>query len=242
MRTYKKFFLWLTLGALIGALLGLWAYRLRTFFQAYDVLKLLNDRLMDNMVYLYIGFTLIYLLSSFGLFYWARSHVKKQIQRDEDLIDDTGLSISLGWGTVGYFISLVMFVISVPRAYKLGPSLVKLSLGLIFLSIFLFFILQKKIVDFIKTYNPEKEGDVMDLNFNKKWIESSDERERQVQYQAGYKAYRLMSGLCLVALTILCILTFETSYFLTSLILTLVIYIGGIISFIYNEIKLNKTS
>lgn len=52
-----------------------------------------------------------------------------------------------------------------------------------------FVLIQKYIVDFIKSYSPEKRGNVLELAFNKNWIDSSDEREKFEIYKAGYRSY-----------------------------------------------------
>lgn len=61
---------------------------------------------------------------------------------------------------------------------------------------------QKKIVDFTKIMNPEKQGSVYDMKFQEKWMESCDEMEQQMIYQCGFKAYKTANIMCVVLWTV----------------------------------------
>lgn len=58
-------------------------------------------------------------------------------------------------------------------------------------------LLQKNIVNFTKEINPEKQGSVYDMHFQKIWHESCDELERLQTYQAGFKAYQAGNYSCM---------------------------------------------
>ena len=60
-----------------------------------------------------------------------------------------------------------------------------------------------KIVNFEKEMNPEKKGSAYDFNFQKKWLESSDEAEKLVHYKAAFASYNAVNVACLV-LWLLC--------------------------------------
>ena len=46
--------------------------------------------------------------------------------------------------------------------------------------------------------NPEKRGNVFDTKFQKQWIASCDEAEKQKVYQAGFRGYRAGATACMV--------------------------------------------
>lgn len=48
----------------------------------------------------------------------------------------------------------------------------------------------KKIVEIEKDLNPEKEGSIFDLQFDKKWLNSSDEAQKLITYKAAYKSFK----------------------------------------------------
>lgn len=59
--------------------------------------------------------------------------------------------------------------------------------------------IQRRVVNLIKEQNPEKQGSVFQINFNKTWISSCDEAERAQMYRAGFRAYRVGFYTCLGA-------------------------------------------
>lgn len=60
----------------------------------------------------------------------------------------------------------------------------------------------QNIVNFEKEINPEKKGSVYDVKFQKKWMESCDEAQKMMIYQAGYASYQTVNKLC--SLLMLC--------------------------------------
>ncbi len=79
-----------------------------------------------------------------------------------------------------------------------------LALALFYVVVmFLFPFIQRRAVNLVKSLNPEKKGDPLELHFQKTWLESCDEQERMVVYRASYRAY---SSLPFVASVVFCIL------------------------------------
>lgn len=60
----------------------------------------------------------------------------------------------------------------------------------------------QNIINFEKEINPEKKGSVYDVKFQKKWMESCDEAQKMMIYQAGYASYQTVNKLC--SLLMLC--------------------------------------
>lgn len=52
---------------------------------------------------------------------------------------------------------------------------------------------QKALVNLLKELNPEKQGSVYDTKFQKKWLESCDEAEKQKIGEASYATYSFMN-------------------------------------------------
>lgn len=59
-------------------------------------------------------------------------------------------------------------------------------------------LIQQKMVDLAKRINPEKQGSVYDVKFQKKWLDSCDEAEKMLIGQCAYKAYSAVNITCLV--------------------------------------------
>lgn len=54
----------------------------------------------------------------------------------------------------------------------------------------------RKCVELIKKINPEKQGDILDVNFKKKWEESCDEAQKLIIYKSSYKAFKKTNSIC----------------------------------------------
>lgn len=72
-----------------------------------------------------------------------------------------------------------------------------LGTGALVYSMAVVIICQSRLVNLEKEINPEKQGSVYDTRFQKVWLESCDELERQMVYQCAYKAYRVTGYACL---------------------------------------------
>lgn len=76
------------------------------------------------------------------------------------------------------------------------PALIVFFLGFLVTMISMIYG-QQKIVNFLKEMNPEKKGSVYDIKFQKKWIDSCDEAEKNVIYQAGFASYQAVNKTCI---------------------------------------------
>ena len=79
-------------------------------------------------------------------------------------------------------------------------------------SIFLLVFAQQKIVDLTRRMNPEKQGSVYDVHFNKKWLASCDEAEQKQIGQAAYKAYHTVNVACPLLWLVLVLLSYAFDF------------------------------
>ena len=98
------------------------------------------------------------------------------------------------------------------RAMK--PWAFFLGLGMFLLTLIVNIVLQQCFVDAAKQLNPEKQGSVYDMKFQKTWLGSCDEAERAIIGQCAIKAYEAVSRTCLTlwALSTLAGLFFDMSF------------------------------
>lgn len=241
MKKYLKFFGIILLIFFLGGVVGFFSVGIFEKIGEIGLESLMNGFLLNTMPWLFTLTTIGYLAISFGLYFKGKKDIGEQIRADEPIINDKLLSLSLGLGEIGYFISLVFFVLAVSGMFfneEMGSDGKFIFLfGIIIANIILIFILQKLVVDFIKTYNPEMDVDVTDLNFAKKVIESSDERERQVTYECGFRAYRAMLNASRTIIVILSIMTYNTSLGVIPLLVVLLVYIIGVGVYTYHAMK-----
>ena len=95
-----------------------------------------------------------------------------------------------------YFSIMVIMNVSVMEQNKF--SLIFLTIIIFLAGIFCVVVLQQKVVDCMRLMNPEKKGSVYDMNFRRKWEDSSDEREMSARYRAGYQAYKATQITCML--------------------------------------------
>ncbi len=124
---------------------------------------------------------------------------------NEDIYDELDakltniLSVIQIYTVVSYFLFSAAFYYAV---YVEGTVWFLMALIVFIIDMVLILGYQRKVVDFTKIMNPEKQGSVYDLKFQEKWIESCDELEKQIIWQCGFKAYKVANGMCVVLWTV----------------------------------------
>lgn len=131
---------------------------------------------------------------------------------DEDDISES-IETSLSWVLL---LSAVQLLINLFFMAALAIRIQEGALwmvGVFLLSCGLVIFAQQKVVDLEKRINPEKRGSVYDRKFQKKWLDSCDESERQQIGQACYRAYMVTGRVCMGLWMVLVILgmVFEMS-------------------------------
>ena len=121
---------------------------------------------------------------------------------DEDVPDSAEhlLSWSILWATAAQFFAFGAFSVVVsliPLGYADYLSLLAAIVGLLVVT-FLVLFTQQRVVDLTRRINPEKQGSVYDFKFQKKWLASCDEAERQRIGQAAYSSFLVTSRTAMV--------------------------------------------
>jgi uncharacterized membrane protein len=120
--------------------------------------------------------------------------------------------------------------------------------SVVFITIFLLFVafgvmgilIPKMTIDIEKKLNPEKQGNVLDLEFQKVWMDSCDEAQKMIAYKAGYKAFQSTNAACLILIlaAFICSVAFQTD--LMALIFVCVIWFVNNLSYMIRAAKLEK--
>lgn len=182
--------LYMIIGAIIGGCIGALGANVGVKWLVDGI-----DMFMNKMAFeIYVGVTLpIFILGLFMSVYGIKKF-RESLQREDDLYDETLMSVALGLisvSTISAFVLLIPFVgtaINNPHNINSLFSLVVL-LGVSILGA----IVQNRLVEEIKKGYPEKRGDVYSLKFQKDWISSFDEREKAIAHEAGFNSYRITS-------------------------------------------------
>ena len=108
---------------------------------------------------------------------------------------DSILSWSLLWLTAAQLGGFLLFGVAAslaPLGYADPMALLPAAGEMLFLTLSII-ALQRRVVDLTRRFNPEKQGSVYDFKFQKKWLASCDEAERQRIGQAAYSSFLVTS-------------------------------------------------
>lgn len=71
-----------------------------------------------------------------------------------------------------------------------------MGIAIFFVNYIWIIVISRITVELEKKLNPEKKGDVLEINFSRKWEESCDEAQKMIIYEAGFRAYRAGTKAC----------------------------------------------
>ena len=140
-------------------------------------------------------------------------------------------------GMVQLLVSLFFFAAA--SYYELSGILYYLAVFLVSMALVIFS--QQKVVDLIRRMNPEKQGSIYDMKFQKKWLETCDEEERQQIGQAAFHAYSLTSRVCLWLWVLLVILNLVFEIGMMPVCMVLVVMAVMQVSYMLECIRMENT-
>ena len=107
-------------------------------------------------------------------------------------------------------------------------------------SIVVVILLQQKDVDLTRKMNPEKQGSIYDLNFQKKWVESCDENEIRQIGQASFKAFNVANYTCIALWVVALLISPVLHIGIFPVVIITVIWTVLQVSFILEAIRISK--
>ena len=144
-----------------------------------------------------------------------------------DLISVLNCSMPLSFLS---FAAVFCWVDPASPAYLINAGLLLIYLGIVSF-------LQMKVINFIRTVNPEKQGSVFDPKFAKKWKDSCDEAEKKQIGEACYTVFRVMNTAYSIGFLVL---TFSHIIFSTGLLPIGVVMVLWLISMLTFSIKAHQ--
>lgn len=189
----------------------------------------------NNSYFIFIFSAIISILIWLIFYYIGKKKVKNQLDNQTEIIEDDLLSLTLTLCNIRLFLVLTTGGIFVTKDFLNGTNISQILITIIiFISAPVVFVLiQKYIVDFIKSYSPEKRGNVLELAFNKNWIDSSDEREKFEIYKAGYKSYENTKLALIGAMILLYTFSKESEAALLPFVVLFLVFLISEISYFY---------
>ena len=134
---------------------------------------------------------------------------------DWDGEDDTVMDQAdekLNWALLCTSAQLVLDMFFFAAAVVADNMAALAGVAVFILSVALLTVSQQKLVDQVRRMNPEKQGSVYDVHFNKKWLASCDEAEQKQIGQAAYKAFNVMSTACPILWAALLMLSYAFNF------------------------------
>lgn len=191
-KTTVKFFIVVLISALLGAMVG---FGTGIFHEGLASLtEALSHTLLVTSPWVLLLFSCAFPLTSWCFLRKGKKEAATLSEEDEAALErvERLLGLSLSICGAGFILILTWFgIMNISMKQKLTHGgLILLFTLVMLLSVLLMSFLQRKAVEETKRLNPEKQGDALDINFQKQWLGSMDEQEKLSAYRAGFKAFR----------------------------------------------------
>ena len=227
----KKFVLLIIAGLLVGAFSGM-------LFENVGLTALgegIKIFLIKNVFTIVISVMLVSILISYVFYRKSKIEIEKGLE-SEDPIPTKYTNISLMVREISIFIifglgsmwGMAMGVYS-PESWINLREMVILIASLIVYIILISVIFQRN-YELIQKIEPNRKTDTLDLKFNKKFIEESDEMNKSRYYEKGYKGYQAIILTNFIILVVLGGLSYHTDVGILAPLLIVISSIIGIIA------------
>lgn len=232
------------LGGLIGFVLSLFRKNLSTLFgnNIISTDKIIEIISYSSMFLIIIDFITL-LLTSLILISKSKKLIAIWDEEDDDTyikIDKT-LGKALNFSNICFVLNSTLFGLA---CYNLINSNISsyIFIVIIFylLTIFTTTFFQGKIVNITKELNPEKEGNVLDMNFQKSWFNSCDEAERHIMYEGAFKSFKFMGNVYAFILIVLSCIGMFFKIGILPIIIVGILYLMQVISYTINVQRLEN--
>lgn len=190
----------------LGFIVGLLLAQIDRKISFLNIINNLEMLIFQNHSKLLVITALIAILFPFTFFLLGKKKVENSIQNDEDIVDEKFVELSMILADLGIIFIIIIFALGFGKYNSSNYMISLMDSGIMLGTILISGLLQDKIVEFIKSYNPEKRGDLYTLKFQKDWMESSDEREKVEVYKAAYSSYKVTQIVLIFGVGILGIL------------------------------------
>ena len=185
----------LVLGGVLGVAIifadGLWTVQLGSA---------LRNGLLMGAPYLIFGAVLLNGVTALTLYRKAKRLYSAMTEEDDAVSAriDRCLNYAMLVNNVCTILSYFFIAVPFVNIQQIRPFYLLICVAAFLSAMAEMLVVQQKVIDLLKTINPEKRGSVYDLKFQKKWYDSCDEMERAVIGQAAYASYKATNAVCLV--------------------------------------------
>lgn len=227
----KKFALLIIAGLLVGAFSGM----LFENIALTDLGEGIKFFLIKNVFTMVISIMIVSILLSYVFYRKSKIEIEKGLESEEP-IPTKYTNISLMVRDISIFI---IFGLGSMWGMSMGPyspnSWIDIREIVIFIGSFIVYLILisvnfQKNYELIQKIEPNRKADTLDLKFNKKFIEESDEMKKSVYYEKGYRGYQAIILTNFIILVVLGGLSYHTDVGILAPLLIAISSIVGIIA------------
>lgn len=210
LESYLKFILWMVVGGAFGMVAGIvFAMTGRNVEVLVENARSWMSRSASLILVILLVIAVVFCILCYRkgetlLKELQGTQEDEQVEKLEDVYDF--------WGNIGLTGSgIIMYIAIAVYAFDIcGENLMAgegMFQGLIGTVVFILVTLvcgfyQVAAVKQVRRKEPMKRGDAADFDFEKQWLESCDEGEKRVLYEAGYRAYVSVKTILLAAVVV----------------------------------------
>lgn len=170
---------------------------------------------------------------------------------DEESIENTErlIDIAVAVLTVGFIVYLILLGVWSYTVNSLMDKETFLAMFPVTLAVYIVFIgdmifsiaMQRACVQLVTKINPEKRGEVLALNFQKEWEQSLDEAQKLMTFEAGYRTFKLMNYIFIIA-WIICVMGTYFGLGLAPVIFVSLLWLAMTITYVVYGYKIEHKS
>lgn len=204
-KNVKRILIYMIIGYIIGFCIGFLDIK-QLVLEGFDFEKIESSIIEFGPIILILVISTLLLI---GIIIVSISKKMLKNIKEEDIINvEKKLDIVGILSNLGLILSIVLLGLSISNVEK-NSILIKTDILVSCAMMFIIIgsILQFVTVKVIKSINPEKQGNVLDKNFQKEWYNSCDEMQRKMIGEASYKTVQFMNKTLIILLFVIIVLT-----------------------------------
>lgn len=241
-RTYLRFALIILVCVVLAFPLGLLIGWSRWNLYPVASIDLLELPMLVLPIFWWLAAIAVF-ITTLTLYFRVRRQVNDWDGIDEDAIQAIERKLNAPLTIVNIFIALdFMYFTVLTWAVENAITVQWYLFGLaaFLFSLFVYLITTVLVVNLTKRINPEKQGHALDMDFQKKWLASCDEGEKQIIYKSAYSAYRVTSIVCLVLWGVLALLQLAGVVGVSAGVCVMAVWLVMTITYTVSAMKLGK--
>ena len=203
-KALPKFFLIIVIAMVLGFVIGIGTAYVDAINWLDTAVETIHQTLAAITPYSIWVLTAGLIIPELVLYHQAKTRFHAWDGEDENEIE--GAEENLSWVlllTVFHMVLAFFFFGLTRNLEELHRSGGGITLLAFIVSMVVLIVIQQKVVDLIRKMNPEKQGSVYDMKFQKKWVESCDENEQRQIGQAAFQSFKAVNVTCIVLWIIL---------------------------------------